>query len=179
MVDGALPPALFRSLARGVRIAVAKQEPDLEGFATLLDYARAPFGGGEPHEAHDAEAALRVGARYCLEKVEALGRVRRLVLQQLASLGDACTVPPADGAFYCLLRVNQRPAHSTHPGGLDGVSVATRLIRDHRVAVVPGEAFGLRDGCYLRVSYGALDPESVAEGMSRLVEGLRAVTSQM
>lgn len=111
-----------------------------------------------------AGAALRVGASYCLEKVAALGDVRHLVLQQLARLGGICDVPRPDGAFYCLVRVHTP---------LDALTVAKRLVTEHRVAVVPGEAFGLHDGCYLRVSYGALDAVTVAEGISRLVEGLR------
>jgi aspartate/methionine/tyrosine aminotransferase len=49
------------------------------------------------------------------------------------------------------------------------------LIRDHGVAVMPGSTFGAADGCYLRVAYGALAPETVAEGMGRLVRGLGAL----
>lgn len=116
-----------------------------------------------------ARAALAVGAPYCLEKVAALGGVRHLVLEQLARLGSIAEVPHPDGAFYCLVRVHTP---------LDALTVAKRLVTEHRVAVVPGEAFGLHDGCYLRVSYGPLDAATVAEGMSRLVEGLRAITRQ-
>lgn len=108
-------------------------------------------------------AALAIGAPYCLDKVAALGDVRHLVLEQFARIADICELPRADGAFYCLARVKTP---------LDALTVATRLITDHRVAVVPGEAFGLHDGCYLRVSYGALDSATVAEGISRLVEGI-------
>ena len=59
---------------------------------------------------------------------------------------------------------------------MDPLALVERLIVDHRVAAVPGTAFGLTSGCYLRVSYGALDRDTVAEGMSRLVGGLRALT---
>jgi aspartate/methionine/tyrosine aminotransferase len=51
------------------------------------------------------------------------------------------------------------------------------LIREHQVAVIPGTAFGMTDGCYLRVAYGALQKETVAEGIGRLVRGLRAIAS--
>ena len=50
--------------------------------------------------------------------------------------------------------------------------VAERLIREHRVAVIPGTAFGMTDGCYFRVAYGALQKATVAEGIGRLVTGL-------
>ena len=52
-----------------------------------------------------------------------------------------------------------------------------RLIREHKVAVVPGPAFGMTDGCYFRVAYGALQKATVAEGIGRLVKGLRAIGS--
>jgi ABC transport system ATP-binding/permease protein len=48
-----------RTLTSGARLAVVPQEPDLDGYATLLDYARAPFGAGEPHADHEATAALQ------------------------------------------------------------------------------------------------------------------------
>ena len=68
--------------------------------------------------------------------------------------------------FYCLLRVHT---------ALDPLSLAERLIREHRVAVIPGSAFGAIDGCSLRVAYGALQRETVAEGIGRLVGGLLAI----
>lgn len=116
-----------------------------------------------------ATAALGVGAAYCRDKVASLGKIRHLVLSRLAGLGDACEVPRPDGAFYCLVRVNTP---------LDGLAACTRLIAEHRVAAVPGEAFGLAEGCHLRVSYGALDPETVAEGVSRLADGLVSIAGR-
>jgi aspartate/methionine/tyrosine aminotransferase len=53
-----------------------------------------------------------------------------------------------------------------------------RLIREHRVAVVPGSVFGTTDGCYIRVSYGALDEETAAAGIGRLVSGLKKICSE-
>jgi aspartate/methionine/tyrosine aminotransferase len=41
--------------------------------------------------------------------------------------------------------------------------------------VIPGTAFGMIEGCYFRVAYGALRRETVAEGVGRLVTGLRAI----
>ena len=112
-----------------------------------------------------ATAALAGGSAYCRSRVAALAPVRALVLDALASVADICTTPRPDGAFYCLVRV-----HSP----LDPLTLVERLVREHRVAAVPGTAFGL-SGCALRVSYGALDAGTVAEGMDRLVRGLRAI----
>jgi aspartate/methionine/tyrosine aminotransferase len=111
-------------------------------------------------------AALGAGAAYCRERVAELAGVRLLVLEALAGVADRCAVPRPEGAFYCLARVHT---------SMDPLALVERLIVDHRVAAVPGAAFGLTDGCYLRVSYGALDRETVAEGIARLVKGLRAL----
>ena len=113
-----------------------------------------------------ATGALRAGRAYTARHVESLAGVRGRVLAMLGEIGDLCTVPSADGAFYCLLRVDTR---------LDATTLAERLIREHRVATIPGTTFGLTDGCYLRVSYGALAPETVEEGIQRLVRGLQQV----
>ncbi len=43
------------------------------------------------------------------------------------------------------------------------------------MAAIPGSAFGMTQGCYLRVAYGALQPETVAEGMGRLVHGIKTI----
>jgi aspartate/methionine/tyrosine aminotransferase len=112
-----------------------------------------------------AAAAMDAGPAYCRGYVAALAEVRDIVLAELGSLEPLCSVPPAEGAFYCCLRANV-PA--------DPMRVAERLIREHQVAVIPGTAFGLTDGCYFRVAYGALEKATVAEGIGRLVGGLRA-----
>jgi len=113
-----------------------------------------------------ALAAMQAGRAYCEPFVRELGDVRRLVLDALAPLHPLCETPAADGAFYCFVRVHTR---------LDSMTVAERLIRDHRVAVVPGPAFGMTEGCTFRVSYGALQKATVAEGIGRLVGGLCAI----
>jgi aspartate/methionine/tyrosine aminotransferase len=113
-----------------------------------------------------AAAAMEGGPGYCRRHVTALAEVREVALAELRSLEPLCTLPPADGAFYGCLRVN-RP--------VDPMRVAERLIREHKVAVIPGNAFGLTDGCYFRVAYGALEKATVAAGLGRLVKGLRVI----
>jgi aspartate/methionine/tyrosine aminotransferase len=115
-----------------------------------------------------AAAAMAVGPAYCRHHVAELAEVRDAVLVALRSLEPLCSVPPADGAFYCCLRVNVQA---------DPIRVAERLIREHKVAVIPATAFGLTDGCYFRVAYGALEKATVAEGIGRLVTGLRTILS--
>jgi aspartate/methionine/tyrosine aminotransferase len=113
-----------------------------------------------------AIAALDVGRAYCEPHVRELASIRDIVFAELSKLAPLASVPAADGAFYCLLKV-----HTT----MDPMTIAERLIREHKVAVVPGHSFGMTDGCYFRVAYGALQKETVAEGIGRLVTGLRAI----
>ena len=113
-----------------------------------------------------AEAALKVGSSYPRGKAAELAVIRPLVLDALSSIGDLCSTPRPDGAFYCLVRVRT---------SLDALSFVKRLVAEHRVAAVPGPAFGLGEGCVLRVSYGPLDAATVEEGMARLVGGIKAL----
>ena len=113
-----------------------------------------------------AAAALDVGRPYSAPHVRELAEIRDIVLRDLGGLAPLAEVPAADGAFYVLLKVN---------GEIDPMTAAARLIREHKVAVIPGPAFGMTDGCYFRVAYGALQKETVAEGIGRLVAGLRTI----
>lgn len=112
-----------------------------------------------------AAAALAVGRSYCEPYVREMAAIRDIVVSELSTLGSLASVPAADGAFYALLRVNTT---------MDPIAVTERLIREHRVAVIPGSAFGM-NGCYFRVAFGALQKATVAEGIGRLVSGLRAM----
>ncbi|MDP3073119.1 MAG: pyridoxal phosphate-dependent aminotransferase [Opitutaceae bacterium] len=118
---------------------------------------------------HAAIGALAAGTPYVREQLRALAEVRALVQRELAPLvADGLTeIPPATGAFYFLLRLN-----SSRPP----LEIAERLIREHRIAAIPGSAFGLDQGCHLRVAYGALQSDNAAEGIARLSRGLRALT---
>jgi aspartate/methionine/tyrosine aminotransferase len=58
---------------------------------------------------------------------------------------------------------------------MDAMTMAERLVREHRVAVIPGDAFGVTGVCSMRVSFGALDEHTVEEGLARLTRGIRAL----
>ena len=113
-----------------------------------------------------ALGALQTGVAYCQEKISAIASVRQLLLDKLSGIQDICTVPPADGAFYFLLKIH---------ANLHAMELVERLIREHGVAVIPGTTFGMEDGCYLRVAYGALQQDTAAEGIERLVRGLKTI----
>jgi aspartate/methionine/tyrosine aminotransferase len=113
-----------------------------------------------------ALGALQAGAEYCRDKLQSLAEVRDIVLHELTQIKSLCTVPPADGAFYFLLKIH---------AGIEPMVLVKQLIREHGVAVIPGTAFGIEDGCYLRIAYGALEKETVVEGVTRLAVGLRTI----
>lgn len=115
---------------------------------------------------HVALAAMAVGRPYCDTQVAVIAQAREIVTEALMAPGVPCDVPAATGAFYYFIKV-----HTTK----DSMEIGERLIREHRVAVIPGSAFGAVDGCYLRVSYGALDRTTAADGVGRLVSGLKAL----
>jgi aspartate/methionine/tyrosine aminotransferase len=110
--------------------------------------------------------ALRAGRGYCRSHLGTIDRVRREVMDRLSSLPGLLTIPPAQGAFYVLATVHT---------GMGDLLLTERLVREHRVAVIPGGTFGITDACCLRIAYGSLKPETAAEGMRRLMEGLTAI----
>jgi aspartate/methionine/tyrosine aminotransferase len=55
------------------------------------------------------------------------------------------------------------------------MTLVERLVREHRVAAIPGSAFADPSPCSIRISYGAIAPEAAAEGIARLIGGLRAL----
>lgn len=112
-----------------------------------------------------AAAAMRVGQSYCQAWLPQLVAARRVFLDVLSARPDLYVPGPAEGAFYLLLDV----ATAVPP-----MVLVEQLVREHRVAAIPGTTFGL-DGCVLRVSYGALAADTAAEGVHRLADGLAAV----
>ena len=111
-----------------------------------------------------AIGAMQTEDRYFRPYIDELNQVRHRVLDSLESLGDYCSFSRPQGAFYVMLDIQADVAP---------LEMASYLIRKHRIAVIPGDAFGLESGCPLRIAYGALNSKMVEEGMGRLVEGIR------
>ena len=83
------------------------------------------------------------------------------MLSELACLKSN---PSSEGAFYVLIHLDTNR---------DDMDMAKLLIDEFGVATIPGSAFGITSGCYLRLSYGALSDNEIKEGMSRLQKGLK------
>lgn len=111
--------------------------------------------------------ALQWGREWVQPKIKALAEVRALVNQSLQGLGDLVSFPQTEGAFYVLMK---------HPGVPDPMAFNRAMVEKHRVATLPGFAFGLNNtahGNYQRLSYGALDAATVAEGVARYASAVK------
>jgi aspartate/methionine/tyrosine aminotransferase len=115
---------------------------------------------------HAALAAITVGARHASPGVKHLAAMRTVVGRELRAGHAPIDVPDPAGAFYYFLRVRTN---------LPALSLVERLIKEHRVAVMPGSAFGATEGCYLRLSYGTVDEPTAVEGIRRLTHGVAAI----
>jgi len=113
-----------------------------------------------------ALGALQAGSQYCYDKLNVIVEVRQRLLQELQDIDFLCTVPNSQGAFYLLLKMHSE---------MKAMELTERLIREHGVAVIPGDTFGMINGCYLRIAYGALQKETAIEGIERLINGLKAL----
>jgi aspartate/methionine/tyrosine aminotransferase len=113
-----------------------------------------------------AVGAMHTGRNYCEEKLRETREIRRLVLARLREIENLVTVPSAGGAFYLLPHIHT---------DMDPMDLVRRLVQEHKVAVIPGATFGIRDRCLLRVAYGALQQDTAAEGLDRLIRGLRQI----
>lgn len=95
-------------------------------------------------------------------------RERRDLIGGLLREIEGVDFPYPDGAFYIFLKVDSLYG----PEVPDSTTLASRLLKEHRVATVPGIAFG--DDSTIRLSY-ACSEEDIVEGMSRLRHGLEAL----
>jgi aspartate/methionine/tyrosine aminotransferase len=115
-----------------------------------------------------ALGALKAGYQDCKAKIKEIAEVRAMMLNEFDSISDFCTIPEAKGAFYFLLKIETK---------LTAMEVVEQLIQDFGVAVIPGTTFGIEQGCYLRVAYGALQKNTAIAGIQRLVKGLKTIYS--
>ena len=113
-----------------------------------------------------AVGAMKAGRSYCRRKLQLTAEIRKICLNELAGIADLVTVPPANGAFYFLLRIHK---------DLDPMNLVRQLIERHKVAVIPGMTFGVEDKCLLRIAYGALQKDTAIEGIARLIKGLKQI----
>lgn len=115
---------------------------------------------------HAAIGAMEIGSSYCKDQLIKLHAVRSQIIKQLQEVNGICEVSDTEGAFYLLLKIHT---------GINDMDLVKRLISDFKVAAIPGCAFGLHDGCYLRLSYGMLDEVRADVAMERLLAGIKVL----
>lgn len=101
--------------------------------------------------------ALQHGRQDVNRMVEEYDRRRRLVVSRLREMGLACFEPR--GAFYVF--------PSVQITGLTSLEFAEALLKEERVAVVPGPAFGDCGEGFIRCSY-ATSLAELTEAMNRM-----------
>ncbi len=111
-----------------------------------------------------AVGALKEGAPYCQQFVGDMAKVREQGVKALKTLGERVKPLASTGAFYFFVEL---PGFSG-----DDLALIRTLIEEHKVAVIPGSAFGITDRCAFRASFGALKTETAIEGLGRLISGL-------
>lgn len=109
----------------------------------------------------NSQYAAVEGLRSCEEDVEEMRRAynqrRRFLMHEFDRMGLACFEPY--GAFYVFPSIEEFQMSSDE--------FATRLLKEERVAVVPGSAFGECGEGFLRISY-AYSLEDLKAALGRL-----------
>jgi len=101
--------------------------------------------------------ALRSGEGEVLRMVAEYDRRRRVMWRRFNDMGLACFEPR--GAFYCFPNVSRT--------GLSDDEFAERLLKEEKVVVVPGGAFGERGRGHVRACY-ATSLEQIEEACDRI-----------
>lgn len=101
--------------------------------------------------------ALETGRKSVEEMKREYKRRREFICEGLNRLGLECIKPA--GAFYVFASINKI--------GLGCLDFAERLLREQKVAVVPGTAFGCQFNDYIRISY-ASSLENLKEALVRI-----------
>src|SRR5699024_11427480 len=114
----------------------------------------------------NAAVAALTGPQDALTAMIATYRSRRdLIVDGLSAIpGVTCT--GADGAFYVFADISA--------SRLTSDDFVERLLVDHRVAVIPGTAFGAYGEGYVRVSYAA-DEATIRRG----IDGIAALMASV
>ena len=105
--------------------------------------------------------ALHSGRRFVEEMKREYKRRRDFIVTELNRIGLTCYKP--QGAFYVFVNIKKTK--------LDALTFAERLLKEKKVAVVPGVAFGKEFKDYVRISYAA-NFENIKEALKRIEEFL-------
>jgi aminotransferase len=108
--------------------------------------------------------ALDNGRKSVEEMKREYKRRRELVVDELCRLGLECVKP--QGAFYVFVSIKKT--------GLSSLDFAQKLLKEQKVAVVPGTAFGKEFNDYVRISY-ASSFDNLKEALKRIGDFLKTI----
>jgi aminotransferase len=108
--------------------------------------------------------ALQTGRKSVEEMKREYKRRREFICEGLNKSGFECIKP--DGAFYVFASIKKT--------GLDCLDFAQRLLKEQKVAVVPGTAFGCEFQDYIRISY-ASSLDNLKEALIRIENFLKNI----
>ncbi|HET9846201.1 MAG TPA: pyridoxal phosphate-dependent aminotransferase [Nitrospira sp.] len=117
-----------------------------------------------------AVAALRFGGPFTKQMVTEFDRRRRAIVEGLNAIpGISCSMP--SGAFYAFPNIQGVLGKRGPTGPITSpTDLATYLLKDAHIAVVPGEPFGSQS--HMRLSY-ATSMETIGKGLDRLRAALQ------
>jgi len=148
----------------GLRVGYVCAPPDIADAANRVHQYTAMCAATQSQVG--AIQALKSADDEVRRMVAEYDRRRRYLVHALCDIGMDCPMP--QGAFYVF--------PSTRSLGLTGRGFATRLLKEERVAVVPGAAFGPSGDYNVRATYAtSLEQLRVAVGrIAQFVERVRA-----
>ena len=120
-----------------------------------------------------AVAALRVGEPFTRQMVTEFDRRRRAIVEGLNAIpGVSCPMP--GGAFYAFPNIRGVLGKRGPTGPVNSpTDLASYLLKDAHIAVVPGEPFGSEH--HIRLSY-ATGMDTITNGLRRLRTALEKLT---
>ncbi len=110
---------------------------------------------------HAAVTALEEGDDFIRTMVGRCAEARAIMVEGLSRLKGVTVFPP-EGAFYLMARVET---------GEKSLDLAFRLLREAKVGVAPGTAFGPEGEGFIRICF-AISPELAREAVARLARVL-------
>jgi aspartate/methionine/tyrosine aminotransferase len=141
---------------------VVAPKPVIDEMEKLMEH----MVSGVTAVAQRAALAAISGSQACVaEMVRAYQRRRKIIYDGLNAInGVSCILP--ESTFYAFPNISGF--------GLTSWELAKYLVKEHRVAVVPGSIFGNNGEGYIRISF-AMNSQILKEGISRIRKGLEAL----
>jgi aspartate/methionine/tyrosine aminotransferase len=141
---------------------VVAPKPFIDEMEKLMEH----MVSGVTAVAQRAALAAITGSQACVaEMVRAYQRRRKIIYEGLNAIdGVSCILP--ESTFYAFPNLSGF--------GLTSWELAKYLVKEHRVAVVPGSIFGNNGEGYIRISF-AMNSQTLKEGISRIKKGLEAL----